>query len=456
MGWLRAPLLHAHVREDGEVYIHVHEPCCSSEADTHFLAGHAHGPDRWLGGDTSAHPWLLFLAEAYYVPSLVRKAPTVLRLRLVKAAALVFTTKVGQVLFSWAPGENRLLDSSAREAGAMYAQLYGAPMDGDAAALHLARRRVFFGLTLSATTLQVVAMSYGFPAFAVVVSLLLAPVTLLERQWCTLVSKLQPRGVRSVVEVLVRRTTKAFVDSDAEAGATVPLFKSLGAKTRRFPVAPIRARLIAGTEMFVGFAQALCACFILLHSFVLVTGIGVGATIGVYVTEVRIAIAARLFKEVCNGISPPLLRITGASLRQTSARHLERFLDELSAALSAQRATHPSVEASASATTTAAATTAFESEAALRKALDARPQARAALKEMWAAVHALAPSLAAGEARALPDELRVSELPDNHQNLLNALSDYGEMSHTHPQQRQHLSISRVCVTAGRHPGDSVL
>ena len=101
---------------------------------------------------------------------------------------------VGRAVCCWGAGESRLLDAVGLGTAALCRSIDGEEIDQAFVRAFLARRFLFCTLTTAATTIQIIMQLAGVPQYSVVLSFLLAPVTLIDRQLATLVTKMSPRG----------------------------------------------------------------------------------------------------------------------------------------------------------------------------------------------------------------------------------------------------------------------
>ena len=175
------------------------EPCCRPT-----------GYERRLGAILLEvyQPWLL----------LAVKLPPVAVLRIGKTIALVFTEGVGRAVCCWGAGESRLLDAVGLGTAALCRSIYGEEIDQAFVRAFLARRFLFCTLTTAATTIQIIMQLAGVPQYSVVLSFLLAPVTLIDRQLATLVTKMSPRYDRAQLEHLLFYLTASLRGSPAKPG----------------------------------------------------------------------------------------------------------------------------------------------------------------------------------------------------------------------------------------------
>mmetsp|Transcript_14163 Transcript_14163/g.45187 ORF Transcript_14163/g.45187 Transcript_14163/m.45187 type:complete len:144 (+) Transcript_14163:636-1067(+) len=120
--------------------------------------------------------------------------------------------------------------------------MYGEEVSEGMVIYFLQRRRAIATATLLATSLQVLGTYLHFTRAAAGLSLLLAPLSLVERQWCTLVTKSHPRSDRSEISHVVGGLQRA-------AGGALSL--------PRYSLGGGYFRVLLGLEAVVGVLQVL-------------------------------------------------------------------------------------------------------------------------------------------------------------------------------------------------------
>jgi hypothetical protein len=141
---------------------------------------------------------LLILVEVYDPKTIaVKLFPTAI-MRLGKTLALVFNEGAGRLLCGWRQGESKLLDAVGQQTAVMCELLYNEEITEPLVHDFLWRRFHFCLLTATGTALQIVLhLVFEAPGFAAMITVLLAPITLIDRQFATLVTKNTPRYERS-------------------------------------------------------------------------------------------------------------------------------------------------------------------------------------------------------------------------------------------------------------------
>ena len=140
----------------------------------------------------------LILVEIYDPKTIAFKVFPTATMRVGKTLALVFNEGVGRALCRWQQGESKLLDAIGEQTAAMCTVLYKEEITEPLVHDFLRRRFLFCLLTATATALQIMMhLVFEAPQMAALITVLLAPITLIDRQFATLVTKNTPRYERS-------------------------------------------------------------------------------------------------------------------------------------------------------------------------------------------------------------------------------------------------------------------
>ncbi|KAK3264784.1 hypothetical protein CYMTET_26492 [Cymbomonas tetramitiformis] len=288
---------HTHITADGDLISHAH---------IHTGVHQHEDGDRWVAWDVESYwaaynrssqsSFLVFssilLAEAYSPSFIKRKFYTVLLLRLAKAIALVINQQVGRVLCGWNGRENLLLDWIGHRSRVLFSELYHGTQLGQDAVLCFIKKRLTYCVVTTAVTLIQILLTYidtkESLQISLLFSLLTVPITLVDRQWCTLVTKLSPREERSHV-----------IDfRDLLAQTVKPVCQLHMVRRQSIKIRSIH--LLVPLEMFVGFIQTCAAAFLV--CFNVTVAFNVEALPGLFAL-VYIVILVRLVKEATNWIS---------------------------------------------------------------------------------------------------------------------------------------------------------
>lgn len=288
---------HTHITADNDMISHAH---------IHKGIHKHEDGDRWVGWESESYwaaynrssktSFLVFssilLAEAYSPSFIKRKVFTVALLRLAKVTALVINQQVGRVLCGWNGRENLLLDWIGHRSRVLFSELYnGTNLDQDAVLCFIKKRLTYCIVTTVVTLIQIL-LTYIDTTESLQASLLFSiltlPITLVDRQWCTLVTKLSPREERSHVidfRNLLLQTVKPVCQ------LTMVQQRSINIR---------RINQLVPLEMFVGFIQTCAAAFLV--CFNLTVAFNVNVLPGVP-SLVYVVILVRLIKEATNWIS---------------------------------------------------------------------------------------------------------------------------------------------------------
>ena len=167
----------------------------------------------------SGHEWrpTRILLEVYSPRMLASKLLPTVFLRASKALALLVNEAVGRWLFGWRRDESRLLDFVGKETKALCFRVYEEEAGEAFVRAFLVRRFTFCVLTSIGTIAQLLLQLNGQPSlYPALISVALAPVTIIDRQFATLVTKLIPRHDRSLLfqlcQGIANALHKAFPD----------------------------------------------------------------------------------------------------------------------------------------------------------------------------------------------------------------------------------------------------
>ncbi|EKX39989.1 hypothetical protein GUITHDRAFT_113984 [Guillardia theta CCMP2712] len=195
------------------------------------------------------------MREAYSLSMIRRKAYITLHLRLCKGAALIVNEKVGRFMFGWKAHENRILDYIGQETSRLCQELYGREESDKYVRVFLRRRFLYCIISTCVTILQICSQLLHVEVLAVLLSLVTLPITLVERQFATLVTKMLPRAERSLA-----------LQFSHEANEMVRKHFPALKKLPRARMHRSRAFNLTSLEMAVGFLQFVSAGIIVLFS----------------------------------------------------------------------------------------------------------------------------------------------------------------------------------------------
>jgi hypothetical protein len=191
---------------------------------------------------------------------IVKLLPTFV-LRIGKTLAMLVNTTVGQLLCCWEPGESRVLDFVGRHTGALCRKLYDEEVDQGLIRAFLMRRFLFCSITTTATAVQIGCQLADVPLYAVLITCLLTPITLIDKQLSTLVTKMIPRYDRSQIEQLVGGLTRTLRSGPFPDVPDPPRVRAAGAARRCLNLTVL--------EMCVGATQFCAGLLVVLYSVLL-------------------------------------------------------------------------------------------------------------------------------------------------------------------------------------------
>jgi hypothetical protein len=248
------------------------------------------------------------LKEAYN-PSViqVKLFPTI-KIRAMKMCGLVINQQVGKFLLGWNGKENRIYDAVGAEVEKLFLQLYGHPLGQKDVQRFIHRRLHYAFITAVSTLIQMYFTYHAMVGEAYIVSLIVAPITMLERQWATSVTKNPPRLLRHVVVNQLQWPLSSIAATQVAAAKYGQADEGfLSWRT------PLRVRAtkgflaLMGTEMFVGFIQFCCGLALMTFPLYLVRhpelkhgDIYPGYSVLFFLNCIRMG------KELCNWISPAI------------------------------------------------------------------------------------------------------------------------------------------------------
>ena len=158
------------------------------------------------------------LGEIYNPKVLAFKCIPTALLRVEKAFALVINQAVGQAFCGWKKSESRLYDHVGAQCAELCRALYGAEITEELVFAFLRRRFMFCGVTATVSAIQIALQLADIPEWNVLLSVALFPLTLVDRQFATLVTKMSPRYQRSLMLCVLPPYAccrESYISSDA-------------------------------------------------------------------------------------------------------------------------------------------------------------------------------------------------------------------------------------------------
>ncbi len=139
------------------------------------------------------HNALSILIEAYNPRILLTKIVPVFKIRFLKIIGMVVNRFTGQYLLGWNGQENRMYDVLGKVVDSLFLRLYHHQLIQHDVFSFLHRRLNYAFITGTVTAAQIILTWQGTVFWAFMLSVVISPVTLIDRQWSTSVTKNPPR-----------------------------------------------------------------------------------------------------------------------------------------------------------------------------------------------------------------------------------------------------------------------
>lgn len=203
----------------------------------------------------------LILVEVYDPKTIAVKLFPTAAMRLGKTLALVFNEGAGRLLCGWRQGESKLLDAVGQHTAALCEVVYKEEITEPLVHDFLRRRFLFCLLTAIATAIQIILhLVFQAPGFAAMITLLLAPITLIDRQFATLVTKNTPRYERSQMLRMINALYSALRGDRGQPGPFPDLQPPPRYKMYKYPIFNL-----THLEMVCGATQFLCGLIVFFY-----------------------------------------------------------------------------------------------------------------------------------------------------------------------------------------------
>ena len=137
--------------------------------------------------------------EAYNPKLICKKISSVPLMRIKKLLAVFINEKFGYIFLKWNGIENKLLDNVGRDTIILYENIYQSKLNQTSVLNFLKRRAIYCSFTMVTTIFQIILSYLDFWYITIMISILMIPITILDRQWCALVTKMPPRYERSLI-----------------------------------------------------------------------------------------------------------------------------------------------------------------------------------------------------------------------------------------------------------------
>lgn len=267
-------------------------------------------------------------AEAYSPKRIIQKVRHVYFLRVLKLAAIFCNEKLGKALCKWKDKENVLLDRIGKDTEMVFKLLYEKKLTQKDVEVFINKRAVYCLVTILCTLLQILCSTWGKTKISLCISMLIAPITIVERQWATLVTKMFPRYERSKI-IQIQRVTKNLLLPDVSI--------SIEHRAKKIEkICSIPNLFFVFMEMCVGVLQFFCGTLLfvfIVHEILILFEINQSWVIGRvagYVSYIRIV------KEITNVGSVILEKaLTPVKFRNNSNLLIE-FLKNVKAEITSQ------------------------------------------------------------------------------------------------------------------------
>jgi hypothetical protein len=288
----------------------------ATESDSQALAPM---PETTSGGLTSLTvSFVANMREVYHPRIIWAKLRPVVWMRGVKLAALVVNQFTGKYLLGWSGQENRFYDAVGHRCVLLYQELYGERISVHGVRAFLIRRFQFAAFICCVSLIQIAAAYLKYPLVVMALAFLCTPITLLDRQWCALVTKMVPRYENDCARVICRHVT-------ASLEGVAPELKSFNFRKRvwKSPLS-VRAFLVA-TEMGFGFVQLITGTFLM--------GLSVMAVRNPQIYSIPwlvwVQLFARIFKDISNLVAAMLLWYLAPHYYNSASSQIHDFLSAL-------------------------------------------------------------------------------------------------------------------------------
>lgn len=137
--------------------------------------------------------------EAYSPKLICKKICSVPLMRIKKLLAVFINEKFGYIFLGWNGIENKLLDNVGKDTIVLYENIYQSKLNQTSVLNFLKRRAIYCSFTMVTTIFQIILSYLDFWYITIIISILMIPITILDRQWCALVTKMPPRYERSLI-----------------------------------------------------------------------------------------------------------------------------------------------------------------------------------------------------------------------------------------------------------------
>lgn len=269
------------------------------------------------------------ITETYSPYMVLKKTKTVLLLRLLKCAAIFINERTGQLLFKWKKNENVILDKVGRGTETLFTNLYNTHITQGDVYHFLYKRLLFCSITSFFTAIHILFFELYDVKMGLCISLILLPITVVDRQWTVLVTKMFPRYERSKI-IKIQHNTHLLLSP----AIAVNIYHR-ATKTEHLCYMPDTVFVIM--EMCIATLQILCGVYIFVFTCNDLFSIFDGKNIEFYP---RLIIIVRIAKEITNFVSFCLEYVLTPLKFKKNSSLLEEFLSNLAKITSPEQVAH--------------------------------------------------------------------------------------------------------------------
>ena len=233
--------------------------------------------------------------EAYNPKLIWKKIFSVSFMRIKKLLAVFINEKFGYIFLGWNGIENKLLDNVGNDTIVLYENIYQSKLNQTSVLFFLKRRAIYCLLTMITTIFQIIVSYLGFWYITIIISTLMIPITILDRQWCALVTKMPPRYERSLIlqlQMCSQLHLKSDVCIDIKKRNTIRNNVKIG-------FLKIPDIILVGFEILMGFIQFCTGAIIFGMTIINIMDVRCIFDINLK-TCMYIGIFVRLLKEITN------------------------------------------------------------------------------------------------------------------------------------------------------------
>jgi len=233
--------------------------------------------------------------EAYNPKLIWKKIFSVSFMRIKKLLAVFINEKFGYIFLGWNGIENKLLDNVGNNTIVLYENIYQSKLNQTSVLFFLKRRAIYCLLTMITTIFQIIVSYLGFWYITIIISTLMIPITILDRQWCALVTKMPPRYERSLIlqlQMCSQLHLKSDVCIDIKKRNTIRNNVKIG-------FLKIPDIILVGFEILMGFIQFCTGAIIFGMTIINIMDVRCIFDINLK-TCMYIGIFVRLLKEITN------------------------------------------------------------------------------------------------------------------------------------------------------------